>query len=290
MASGGQEWGEIVTKAMSWGRDRMEAARVDRVRRNDPVYLATQRRQAALAERERVAAAQTVADQRYANRRRRLSVRAATGNYVAAGAVGLGTLDLVTGIGQPMVNGVIPASPGLWFVSAAVAALIGIRARLQLRNTTPPPRLALPPVPPPVIPAGSVGAEEAADVYRAEAQLIAMIPVVDRLLPQAGLSLRDTLATVQPTMHALIERLELVSNIDAMRAPQAAEAAETLRRRLAHGVVAYDRLIAATATLLAAPDPAGAATESLAMASNELEAYAAGLVAASDAFDRHDPL
>ena len=31
----------------------MEAARVDRVRRNDPVYLATQRRQAALAERER---------------------------------------------------------------------------------------------------------------------------------------------------------------------------------------------------------------------------------------------
>ena len=41
----------------------------------------------------------------------------------------------------------------------------------------------------------------------------------------------------------------------------------------------------ATATLLAAPDPRGGATQSLAIATQELEAYAAGLSAASDAFD-----
>lgn len=274
-----------MTKAMSWGRDRMEAARADRLRRTDPIQLAAQRRQAALAERARVEQAQAVADQRFANKRRRLAVRSTTGNYVAAGALGLGTLDLATGIGQPMINGVMPGSPGFWLVTAAVSAVIGLRARLQLKNAEPPAPLQLPAIPPPVIPPGAVGAEEVADLYRAEGQLIAMIPAVDRLHPQAGLSLRDTLNSVQPTMHAVIERLDLVSNIDAMRAPQAAEAAETLRRRLAAGVASYDRLIAATATLLAAPDPAGAANDSLAIAAQDLEAYAAGLAVAADTFD-----
>jgi hypothetical protein len=283
--SASPEWGEFVSKAVTWGRERVDAAKEDRLRRADPVYLAAQRRQAAIAERERALQIHAVAEQRHVARRKRLTMRAATGNYVAAGAAGLGVMDVVTGIGQPMVNGVIPASPGLWFVTAAVAALIGVRARLQLTHATPPPAPALPAIPPPVLSPSAVGAEDAAEVFRAEAQLVAMIPAVDQIHPEAGMSLRATMHAVQPRMHGLIERLELLSNINAMKAPQAAEAAETLRRRLAQGAVAYDRLIAATATLLAAPDPGGAANDSLSMAAYELEAYAAGLAAASNAMD-----
>ena len=107
-------------------------------------------------------------------------------------------------------------------------------------------------------------------MLRAESQLHAMLPAVDALHTGAGDSLRATLNSVEPRMHGLIERLELVAGIDAIRAPQAAEAAETLRRRLGQGALAYDRLIDATATLLAAPDPAGTATDSLAIATAEL--------------------
>lgn len=282
----GQEWGELVTRAVVWSRDRVEAAKEDRLRRTDPVYLARVRRQAALEQRARAEQAQVVASERYQAKLRRLGSRASTGAYVAAGTAGLGVVDVATGIGgQVGLDGLIPASPGLWFVASAVSGLIAWRARAKLHSATPPPAIPLPAVPPPVLAPGTVGAEEAADVYRAEAQLIAMIPAVDQLHAEAGLSLRHTLHNVQPRMHALIERLELVANIDVLRAPQAAEAAETLRRRLRQGVVSYDRLIAATATLLAAPDPAGTATDSLAMAAHELEAYAAGLTAAADVFD-----
>ncbi len=283
------EWGEFVSNAIAWGRGRVDAAKEERLRRSDPVQLAAQRRQAAILERAQVQQAHAVAEQRYTARLKRLSVRSATGNYVAAGAAGLGVVDVATGITQPMVNGAIPASPGLWFVTAAVAALIGVRARLQLTHATPPPAPALPPVPPPVLPATAVGSEESAEVFRAEAQLVAMIPAVDQIHPEAGMALRTTMHAVQPRMHGLIERLELLSNVDAMKAPQAAEAAETLRRRLAEGAEAYDRLIAATVTLLAAPDPAGAANDSLSMAVYELESYAAGLAAASEAMDGRMP-
>lgn len=280
------DWGELVTKAVGWSRERVEAARIERVRRTDPVYLASQRRAVALAERARVEQAQVLAEQRYEAKLHRLAKRATTSAYVAAGAAGLGVVDVATGLGGASgVDGLVPAGPGFWLVAAAVSAFIGLRAKLSLAHATPPPALPLPPVPPPVLPAGSVGAAEAAEVYRAEAQLVAMIPAVDALHAEAGLALRDTLAHVQPRMHALIERLELVANIDALRAPQAAEAAETLRRRLSQGVVSYDRLIAATATLLAAPDPAGAATSHLSMAAQELEAYASGLAVASEVFD-----
>lgn len=282
----GQEWGELVTRVVGWSRERVEEARLERMRRTDPYYLAEQQRRVALHQRAAAQQAQEVAKQKYANKLRRLGNRATTGAYVAAGTAGLGVLDVATGLGVGAgADGVIPASPGLWFVTAAVSGLIALRARISLRNATPPPAIALPSVPPPLLPPGTVGAEEAADLYRAESQLMAMIPAVDQLHPEAGTSLRTTMTTVPPRLHALVERLGLIANIDAFRAPQAAEAAETLRRRLNHGVASYDRLIAATATLLAAPDPAGTATDSLAMATQELEAYAAGLAAASDVFD-----
>ncbi|MDQ1246259.1 MAG: hypothetical protein QG597_627, partial [Actinomycetota bacterium] len=195
----GQEWGELVTRAVEWSRDRMEAARVDRQRRTDPVFLARVQRQAALEQRARAQQAQVVAEEKYRAKLTRVGKRATTGAYVAAGTAGLGVLDLATGIGgQTGLDGVMPGAPGFWFLSAAVAGLIGWRARATLRTATPPPKIALPPVPPPVLTPGTVGAEEAADVYRAEGQLIAMIPAVDQLHGEAGMSLRATMTAVQP--------------------------------------------------------------------------------------------
>ncbi len=275
--------GDTIGRWLARGMEAFETARVQRARRTDPFALAEQRRQVAIAQRSQVQAAQVAMDNRYRRMVARLHTRATTGMYVAAGAGGLGVIDVATVPVQS--GGVIPGGPGWWFLAAAVSGLVSLRARYRLRTVEPPAPLALPVVPPPLLMPGSVGAEEAAELAAAEAQLYAMIPAVDELHSEAGLGLRATVSSVQPSMYQLIERIHLVAQVDAFAAPQAADAAEVLRRRLADGVKAYQQLIAATATLLAAPDPAGPASLRLANATAELEAYAAGLGAASDAFD-----
>lgn len=275
--------GDALSRWLNRGLEAMDTARVERQRRNDPVEMARARRNAALVERSRVERAEIERRQRYRDWLRRLRVRATSGTYVAIGAAGLGVIDVAT-LGAAD-NGVIPAGPGLWFVASAVSGLIAVRAKAQLRNAEPPAPLPLPAVPAPVLPPGVVGSEEALALVRAEHQLAAMIPAVWQLHEEAGRDLQETVASVQPRMVRLIERLELVSTVDPLAAPQAAEAAETLRRRLAAGVRAYEHLIAATSTLLAAPDPTGRASERLEAATQNLEAYAAGLSAASDVFD-----
>ena len=276
--------GDSLSRWINRGLEAVESARLERQRRNDPVEMARARRNAALAERARMERAEVERGQRYSDWLRRLRVRATSGTYVALGAAGLGVIDVATLGVTP--DGVIPAGPGLWFLASAVSGLIAVRAKAQLRTAEPPAPLPLPPVPAPVLPAGAVGAEEALALARAEHQLAAMIPAVWQLHEEAGRDLQDTMASVQPRMVRLIERLELVSTVDPLAAPQAAQAAETLRRRLAEGVRAYEHLIAATSTLLAAPDPTGHASESLEAATQNLEAYAAGLSAASDVFDQ----
>lgn len=280
------EPGDTVGRWLARGMEAFESARVQRAKRTDPFALAEQRRQVAIAQRAQVVQAQEAMDNRYRRLLSRLHARATTGMYVAAGAGGLGVID-VASIAVPggPNDGMIPGGPGWWFLAAAVSGLVSLRARHRLTTIEPPPPLALPVVPPPLLMPGSVGAEEAAELAAAEAQLYAMIPAVDELHAEAGLGLRATVSSVQPSMYQLIERIHLVSQVDAFAAPQAADAAETLRRRLADGVRAYQQLIAATATLLAAPDPAGPAGLRLANATAELEAYAAGLGVASDTFD-----
>lgn len=275
--------GEAFGRWLAKGIDAFESARVQRARRRDPFEAAEQRRALAIQQRNQIQVANANALDSYQRRLGRLRNRASSGIYLAAGSAGLGVIDVATLAVEP--GGVIPGSAGLWFVAAAAAALIGLRARQQLQTVEPPPPQALPTVPPPLLMPGSVGSEEAADLAAAEAQLYAMIPAVDELHAEAGLGLRATVASVQPNMYRLIERIHLVSQVDAFAAPQAADAAEVLRRRLADGVRAYQQLIAATATLLAAPDPAGPAGRTLAAATAELEAYAAGLGTASDVFD-----
>lgn len=102
----------------------------------DPVEMARARRNAAMVERSRIERADVERRQRYSDWLRRLRVRATSGTYVAVGTAGLGVIDIATwGVAE---QGVIPASPGLWFVASAVSGLIAVRAKAQLRNAEPP--------------------------------------------------------------------------------------------------------------------------------------------------------
>lgn len=275
--------GQTVAKVVTWGQQQVAAAKAERQRRLDPYVQAQERRAVAQSERQRLLAMQAGRQRRFQSRLKRLKVRATTGLYGAIGGASLGVVDTITLAAGD--NGVVPGSPGMWFLLAATSGLISARARTQLHNATPPEPLALPVVPPPLLNADQTGAAEAGRFARAEIQLREMLPAVDELHHEAAESVRQTLATVQPNMYALIERLDLLSRVDVVAAPQVAEAAETLRRRLAQGVSAYERLIAATAVLLAAPDPGGPASEQLTRVEQELQAYSAGLAAASEAFD-----
>jgi len=278
------EFGQTVAKVVTWGQAQVAAAKAERQRLADPVVQAQERRRQAQLARERAEVEQIQKNLRFKAKLRRWSIRAKTGVAVAAGTATLGVIDTAT-LATTADNGVIPGSPGMWFVMAAISGLVGYRARVQLHNAEPPMPQILPVVPPPMLPYDAVGAAEAARLARAERQLFEMLPAVRELHPEAAESLRGTLASVQPGMYALVERLDVVRQLDVVVAPQAADAAESLRRRLDAGVEAYERLIAATAMLLAAPDPGGPASHQLSNASHELEAYAAGLTAASDAFD-----
>lgn len=275
--------GQTVAKIVTWGQQQVASAKAERQRRLDPYVQAQQRRQVAQSERQRVLAVQASRERRFQSKLKRLRIRATTGLYGAIGGASLGAVDTVTlATGD---NGVVPGSPGMWFVLAAASGLISARSRMQLNNATPPEPLAVPLVPPPMLNSEQTGAAEAARFARAEMQLREMLPAVDQLHPDAADSVRRTLGTVQPNMYALIERLDLLSRVDVVTAPQVAEAAETIRRRLDQGVTAYERLIAATAVLLAAPDPEGPASQQLTRVEQELQAYSAGLLAASEALD-----
>ncbi len=265
--------------------DALETARLERERRNDPVYVARQQRAQALQARAQAQQADITRQRSFDLTLVRLRRRSVTATYAAASMAGLGVVDIATGLGAPGANGAIPMSPGAWFIAAAVAGFVAVRSRTRAATAQRPAPIALPPVPAPVLPPGTTGAEEAARLAQAEYQLQTMIPAVAQLHSEAARDLQATIATVQPTTHALVERLELVAGIDAFAAPQAAEAAEALRRRLADGVRAYEQLIAATASLLAAPDPQGPASAMLDSAATNLEAYAAGLSTAAEVFD-----
>lgn len=273
---------ELPEKIGRWvnrGLDAVEAARLERVKRRDPVELARAQRQAALAERQRAEQAQVVAKQRFQDRLRRLKVRATTAGYAAGALAGVGVVDLVADVAASSSE--VTAVP--WFVAAAVSGFISIQARSTRNNLEEPLPLPLPPVPAPLLPAGTPGAAQAAELAQLEAQLQVMMPPLAALHADAANQLSATLAGVQPQMHALVERIEIVSQTTSGSSSQAVA---VLQQRLNDGVIAYQELLAATSSLLASPDQSTAATRQLQAATLEMQAYAAGLAAAAQAFEQ----
>jgi hypothetical protein len=208
--------------------------------------------------------------------------RARANGWVAAAGVS-GTLALIDLLSAPYDF----APFGL--AGAAAAGAMAVRSRLRLRRGPPPPRPMAVPPPPVVLPAGTRGYEDAERLLRVRVQLVNLVPPVSRLHPDAGDELARADAESAPALGALVERLGVLSRIEREMpgtdaAAAAAASAEGVRARLVTGVEAYERLIAAAASMLAAPDLGTSAEQVLGPAVDALTAYAEGLSVSADTF------
>jgi hypothetical protein len=159
-----------------------------------------------------------------------------------------------------------------WLVGTAFGAWFAGGAALRLRAVQPP-------QPPP--PAG------ATRLVRVQANLLQLVPAVERLHPSAGLELRRAVEQAAPLLDQQARRLGV---LDALRASMAGTdagtaadaAAREVQARLDRGVDAYEALLAASATLLGAPDLGRSADAVLLPAIQGMHAYSEGLAAAGE--------
>jgi hypothetical protein len=163
-------------------------------------------------------------------------------------------------------------------------AAVARRKRAQL---PPAPRVDAIPSAPTAIPAHAIGAEQAQRLTSLRLQLAQVIPAIERLHPDAAADLRRADLEAAPQLHALVDRLVVLHGIRIEMAGTEAEAAATsaaveVRERLTTGCATYERLIAASATMLAAPDIARGTDEVLAPALEGLAAYTHGLKRAAN--------
>ena len=159
-----------------------------------------------------------------------------------------------------------------WLAASAGAAWIGGGAVVRLR------RLEAPAPPP---------APGALRLVRAQDNLRQIIPAVEHLHPSAGKELRSAVDQAAPLLDQQARRLEVLDGLrTTMAGTSAGAAADTAARevaqRLERGVDAYERLLAASATLLGAPDLGRSADSVLTPAIEGMQAYTAGLSTARD--------
>lgn len=279
MSSDRDQFARVVQAGISRGMDVVDAWRQARAQRPSAQARALQ------AEHSRQLAEQQRALRRYQRRQRRLN-NEVTGGVAAAGIAGtLGVLDIVieSTTATPGVYG--PA--WVWVLVASGGGVLAMLARRARAALPPPPRVdaVLPPVT--TVPPDAIGAELAQRLTSLRLQLAQVIPAIERLHPAAAADLRRADLEAAPQLHALVDRLVVLHGIRAEMAGTQAEIAATtaaveVRERLATGCATYERLIAASATMLAAPDIARGTDEVLAPALEGLAAYTHGLKRAAN--------
>ncbi len=194
----------------------------------------------------------------------------------------LGVIDLASGAANAL-----PGSPAVWLLVSALAGVSAVRKRYFLKN-------AVAPEPPALassyvasdIRRDAIGWAEAQGLAAVRRQLVAMVPAVAALHPEAGKELKTADDEAAPALAAQVTRLAVLDQVrrdlpDSQAAVAAADSAEQVRARLAEGVAVYDRLLAAASTMLASPDLGRSSLDVLGPASDALTAYAAGLRTAS---------
>jgi hypothetical protein len=202
-----------------------------------------------------------------------------TGGAVVAGVGGsIGLIDAVAGP---------PSSLWLWFGAAGVGLLVSVRGRLRLGKVGPAPGELSLVGPPPSIPRGAIGAPEVVRFTSVRAQVLTVAPQLDRLYPGSGDELRRADNEAAGALTALAERLVVLDQLrrelpGTAAATTAATSADVVRQRLADGCATYDRLLAAAAQLLSAPDITRSTSEVLSPAVDAMLAYAHGLERAAD--------
>lgn len=159
-----------------------------------------------------------------------------------------------------------------WLVGTAFGVWFSGGAALRLRGLKPP----APPPPP-----------GAMRLVRVQDSLLQLIPAVEHLHPSAGLELRRAVEQAAPLLDQQARRLAVLDGLrESMAGTAAGAAAVTAAReveaRLERGVDAYEALLAASATLLGAPDLGRSADAVLLPAIEGMHAYSAGLEAAQE--------
>lgn len=218
-----------------------------------------------------------------------LRTQATAGTAVAGVAGTVGAIDVVTEAVTSQAGVYGPS--WMWLGGAVIGGVTAFAARRRLRETKPPAPLTLPLPPPAPLPPTARGAAESARLSALRVQLAQVVPAVARLHPGAAEELLRADSDAAPAMNALVERLAVLHRIEqdmpgSQPAVAAGAAGEEVRVRLASGVTTYERLLAASATLLAAPDPGRSADEVLGPAVDGLTAYAHGLTRSAQAFDQ----
>ena len=279
MASDRDQFARVVQAGISRGMDVVDAWRQARAQRPSAQARALQ------AEHDRRLAEQQRALRRHQRRQRTLD-NEVTGGVAVAGVAGtLGVLDIV--IESTTATAGVYGPAWMWVALAASGGVVAAVARRKRAQLPPAPRVDSIPSAPTAIPAHAIGAEQAQRLTSLRLQLAQVIPAIERLHPDAAADLRRADLEAAPQLHALVDRLIVLHGIRIEMAGTQAEAAATsaaveVRERLTTGCATYERLIAASATMLAAPDIARGTDEVLAPALEGLTAYTHGLKRAAN--------
>jgi hypothetical protein len=237
------------------------------------------------AEEQRRLAEQQRALRRHQRRARTLDNEVTGGTAVAGVAGTLGVLDIVLESTASTAGVYGPA--WVWVVLAAGGGVVAAVARRKRAQLPPAPRVDIVPLAPVAVPPDAIGAEQSQRLTSLRLQLTQVIPAIERLHPGAAADLRRADLEAAPQLHALVDRLVVLHGIRIEMAGTQAEAAATsaaveVRERLSTGCATYERLITASATMLAAPDIARGTDEVLAPALEGLTAYTHGLKRAAN--------
>ena len=279
MASDRDQFARVVQAGISRGMDVVDAWRQARAQRPSAQARALQ------AEHDRRLAEQQRALRRHQRRQRTLD-NEVTGGVAVAGVAGtLGVLDIV--IESTTATAGVYGPAWVWVALAAGGGVVAAVARRKRAQLPPAPRVDAIPSAPAAIPAHAIGAEQAQRLTALRLQLAQVIPAIERLHPDAAADLRRADLEAAPQLHALVDRLVVLHGIRIEMAGTQAEVAATsaaveVRERLTTGCATYERLIAASATMLAAPDIARSTDEVLAPALEGLTAYTHGLKRAAN--------
>ena len=279
MASDRDQFARVVQAGISRGMDVVDAWRQARAQRPSAQARALQ------AEHDRRLAEQQRALRRHQRRQRTLD-NEVTGGVAVAGIAGtLGVLDII--IESTAATAGVYGPAWRWVALAAGGGVVAAVARRKRAQLPPAPRVDAIPSAPAAIPAHAIGAEQAQRLTSLRLQLAQVIPAIERLHPDAAADLRRADLEAAPQLHALVDRLVVLHGIRIEMAGTQAEAAATsaaveVRERLTTGCATYERLIAASATMLAAPDIARGTDEVLTPALEGLTAYTHGLKRAAN--------
>ena len=279
MASDRDQFARVVQAGISRGMDVVDAWRQARAQRPSAQARALQ------AEHDRRLAEQQRALRRH-QRRQRTRDNEVTGGVAVAGIAGtLGVLDI--SIESTAATAGVDGPAWMWVALAAGGGVVAAVARRKRAQLPPAPRVDAIPSAPAAIPAHAIGAEQAQRLTSLRLQLAQVIPAIERLHPDAAADLRRADLEAAPQLHALVDRLVVLHGIRIEMAGTQAEAAATsaaveVRERLTTGCATYERLIAASATMLAAPDIARGTDEVLTPALEGLTAYTHGLKRAAN--------